>query len=41
MLNFRKKIRVLLRKNFDKKNKLKLNNKDFTLLCNNCTGGVI
>ena len=41
MLNFSKKIRGLLRKNFDKKNKLKLKNKDFTLLCNNCTGGVI
>lgn len=35
------KIRNLLRKLFDKKNIKRLTNQDFTIICNNCTAGVI
>lgn len=36
-----KKMRERMRKKFDLKNRKKLVNKDFTLICSNCTGGVI
>ena len=36
-----RRINVFLRKNINKKNRQRLKNRDFSLLCNNCNGGII
>lgn len=40
-MSLRNKYRAILRKNITRKNRKRLNNHDFTIICNNCVGGVI